>query len=184
MKKQILLLVILFSGTIALGQPSENLNEYKASNGVTYKVGENLKLGYGSGQNGDFVYLTMEGWGYGVSSVGSGNASTEATIKKIKKYSSEKRGTKVLFTLGAGNITNYSLDIEGAINSCEVADCKQNNEVSSTSVKQDRDKDFDKYEKLRQIKALFDDGALTKEEFQKEKNKILNPPKTKDPIFK
>lgn len=44
-----------------------------------------------------------------------------------------------------------------------------NNKTDNTSEK----KDTDKYEKLRELKSLYDDEIITKEEFEKEKEKIL-----------
>ena len=44
-----------------------------------------------------------------------------------------------------------------------------NNKIDNTLEK----KDTDKYERLRKLKSLYDDEIITKEEFEKEKDKIL-----------
>jgi len=45
-------------------QNVKKLNEYKASNGITYKIGDEIKLGKGSNDNGNIVYVTMVGWAH------------------------------------------------------------------------------------------------------------------------
>jgi hypothetical protein len=143
---------------------AQNSDSYKASNGVEYKIGDNIKLGRGSAPNGDFVYLQMGGWAAGSSdtNIGKSYAGLAVTLKKIKKYKF-KGEEKVLFVVGGGNITNYNLNIEDAIATCEVADCKKNEPV----VKED------KYDRLKKLKDLLDQKIITQEEYDKEKTKIL-----------
>ena len=69
-----------------------------------------------------------------------------------------------MFSIGGGNIINYTLDIEGAISSCEIKNCIKDRKDISLN---------DKYDKLAKIKKLFDEGILTKEEYESEKKKIL-----------
>ena len=59
MKKNIASLVFLL---LVINQTfSQKLNEYKASNQITYKIGDTITLGKGSAPNGDFNYLQMGG---------------------------------------------------------------------------------------------------------------------------
>jgi len=163
MKKIIVLLLFVISFS---GNAQEKLNEYKASNGITYKIGDNVTLGRGSGTQGTFVYLKIGGWMAGGSTqIGSAYSGLNVDIKKIKKLK-YKGAEKVMFTVGGGNIVNYSLDIESAISSCEVKDC--NNQSSSVIT------ETDKYDKLKKLKQLLDDGTLTNEEYELEKKKLLN----------
>lgn len=156
-------LYILF--LIAFGVRAQS--EYKASNNVTYHIGDTIKLGRGSGINGDFIYLTMGGWG--ALSEGSNSKSANklyagrgAIIKKIK--STRFHGSdRVQFAVGVGNITNYILAIEDAIATCEVIPCQKDTPSSS-----------DKYDRLKKLKELLDSGAITQEEYDKEKKKILD----------
>jgi hypothetical protein len=161
MKKIILLL--LFVSCFANAQ--EKLKEYKASNGITYKEGDRLTLGRGSGGQGTFVYLKIAGWMVGsATQIGSAYSGLNVDIKKIKKQT-YKGGEKIIFTVGGGNITNYSLEIEEAIASCEVKDC-QNQSIAVVNK-------TDKYDDLKKLKSLLDDGTLSKEEYEVEKKKIL-----------
>lgn len=151
---------------ISYGQTTK-LKEYKASNGITYKVGDKIKMNQGSAGNGNFIYLTMGGILMTANAVANQIPATYAganvLVKKIKHYKRKTLGEKTIFTVGGGNITNYTLDIEGAIATCEVTPCNKN-----TTHKQ-----LDIYDKLKKIKALFDEGILTEKEYEKEKEKLL-----------
>ena len=152
----------------------QNLTTYTASNGVTYNIGDTIKLGRGSATNGDFLYLQIGGWaavagydqrkGTDQNNIGRGYSGLAVTLKKIKQYKM-KGQEKVYFIVGGGNITNYNLMIEDAIAACEVADCKDKKNAET--------KTPDKYDKLKKLKELLDQGALTQEEYDKEKKKIL-----------
>jgi len=155
-------------------QNVKKLNEYKASNGITYKIGDEIKLGKGSNDNGNFVYVTMGGWALAsgeAASLGAGNAGLLVKIKKIKKYN-YKHYKGVYFTVGGGNITNYNLDIENAIATGEVQNSRNKHLAQEKNVTH-----YNKYDELEKIKKLFDQGVLTKEEYETEKQKILNEKK-------
>ena len=173
--KKLLLGVAFFAITFVMAQKVQKLQEYKASNGVVYKVGDNIKLGRGSGANGDFVYVTLGGWGMvaegKVTPLPPSNAGLVVTIKKIKKYD-YKHYKGVYFTIGGGNITNYNLDIENAIATGEIAGPKNKNMAQEKT-----NAAPDKYDELMKIKKLFDQGVLTKEEYEAEKKKILGEKK-------
>lgn len=167
MRVSIVLFLALLCVNSLSAQKTKKIEEYAATNGVTYKVGDEIKLGRGSDTNGRFVYVMMGGWAMSTNPeenrLGAANAGLLVTIKKIKKYN-YKRFKGVYFTVGGGNITNYLLDIENAIATCEIEDC------TSTG---DNTVEVDKYDQLAKLKKLLDEGVLTKEEFELEKKKIL-----------
>ncbi|KZS41870.1 hypothetical protein AWE51_00040 [Aquimarina aggregata] len=171
MKKITFLLIIvsLFISNIGNAQKKvQKLTEYKASNNVTYKVGDRIKMGQGSSADGNFVYLKMAGWMAGSPDavpIGSAYASMELKIKKIKRYN-QKMFKGVYFTIGGGNLVNYNLDIENAISTCEVENCTKKTEAKVVTE--------DKYDQLKKIKKLFDDGILSENEYNTEKTKILS----------
>jgi hypothetical protein len=171
MKKLLLLGIMSFVFVSVNAQKVEKLNEFKASNGVTYKVGDQIKLGRGSGANGAFVYVTIGGWGMvasgKVTPLPPSDAGLIVTIKKIRKYN-YKHYKGVYFTVGGGNITNYNVDIENAIATGEIFDPK-----AKKIAKEKGNAVPDKYDELMKIKKLFDQGVLTKEEYEAEKKKIL-----------
>jgi len=162
----LLFLTVIFS---ANAQKVDNLEEYTASNGVVYKVGDEIKLGRGSGNNGKFVYVTIGGWGGALNTpqdngLPAGSTGLVVTLKKIRKYDS-KRYKKVLFIVGGGNITNYNLDIESAIAECEIEKCKTVSEAPKSA--------DDKFDKLKKLKELYDGGAITEAEYTEQKKKLL-----------
>lgn len=176
--KKILLLATLFVAVLFNAQKISKNETYSASNGITYKVGDTITLGKGSGINGHFEYLQMGGFYNAMAAMG-GNYNQVAAgldrnysgfnvvLKKIKTVKDRRGTNKTYFVVGGGNITNYNLMIEDAIASCEIKDCNnvQKVEVMSSETK---------YDKLKKIKELKDSGVLTEEEFQKEKEKIMN----------
>jgi hypothetical protein len=166
--KKIILLALIAIAHNASAQMQIKLKEYTASNGKTYKIGDVIKLNKGSGPYGEFVYVTVGGWAVSANPednrLGAGNSGLEVTIKKIRKGNT-KRYKVVNFTVGGGNLTNYVMNIEGAIESCEIENCKTN--------KENPDPVPDKYSKLRELKKLLDDGIINQSEFEAEKAKIL-----------
>jgi len=170
MKKiSIIIIALLTLNSLHAQKKREKMTEFTASNGITYKIGDEIKLGRGSDTNGKFVYVNIGGWAVSTNPeqnrLGAGNAGLIVTIKKIIKYN-YKRYKGIYFTVGGGNITNYILDIENAIATCEIENCKKGKELTLAS--------SDKYDKLKKLKELFDNGVLSKEEFDTEKKKILN----------
>ena len=159
MKLITLFLVMLFSVSVFAGQ----MDSYTASNGKTYKIGDTIKLSRGSGQNGNFVYLTLGMMG-SYAQLDHTFTGSDCKIKKIKKNNDER----IIFVVGAGGLSNYELSIEDAIATCEIADCNSNKTAPVTIVNQSS-----KYDELKKLKDLFDSGAITEDEYKKEKEKLL-----------
>ncbi|QDZ64486.1 hypothetical protein EVD20_21280 [Elizabethkingia bruuniana] len=82
---------------------------------------------------------------------------------------SEKNGYVYYVKIGSGLI-NYEVDIENAIKSGEII---LPDEFMPQSQSQNLSNES-KYDKLKKIKELKDSGVLSEEEFQKEKEKIMN----------
>ena len=142
-------------------------DEYKASNGITYREGDKIKIGKGSAPDGTFLWVQV----YGLATTVNGdknannmtraNGSAEYEIKKFKSW----KGKKYL-TLKAGGI-NYLVDIEAGIEACEILPCPEKVLKVESVAKED------KYDKLAKLKKLLDDKAITQEEYDKEKSKIM-----------
>jgi hypothetical protein len=170
MKTPAIIVLFVFFITAAYGQ-----KEYTAINRITYRKGDTVKLGLGSAPNGTFLYLQMGGWGAIMNydsnkgpnqlNIGRGYANTAVIIKKIK--SGRISGVeKHWFVVGGGNITNYNLFIDEAIQACEVVPCQPPNTMEQRPAE-------DKFDKLKKLKALLDDGAITQAEYDDQKKKIL-----------
>ena len=166
--KKLVILICLISFSLN-AQKKDKLTSYTASNGINYKVGDILWLGKGSGVNGQFEYVKIGGWAKKLSStpmkLSYKNENRPFTIKKIFKYRSEK-WKSVHLTLGSDSSTNYTMDLDNAIS---------NGEVRQSIEKRDTDqlKNYDKYDRIAKLKKLLDDGALTKDEYESEKGKLL-----------
>lgn len=169
--------VIIPDGFTAVERKKNDPNRYTASNGITYKVGDTVKLGIGSAPNGNFRYLNIGGWGAvlmynsneGVEQfdIGRGYSGLNVNIKAIRYYKF-KGATKVYFTVGGGNITNYILDIESAIATCEVEPCKNNN-LPTTIIQP-----LSTADEIKKLYELKKEGILTEEEFEQQKQKLLS----------
>lgn len=172
--KRLLLITILIP---AIGF-AQKINKYTATNGVTYHIGDTVRLGAGSGPSGTFMYLQMGGWAAALSydvnkgpdqfNIGREYANTAVVVKKIKT-NKIKGIVKYYFTVGGGNITNYDLVIDDAIQACEVVPCNKNQQTT-TIVQQQPEDNLDK---LKKLKALLDGGAITQDEYAAQKKKLL-----------
>lgn len=163
---------------LSLSLKAQKITQYTAINGVTYHLGDTVRLGRGSSPGGTFMYLQMGGWGAALSyssnggpnqmNIGRGYANTAVIVKKIK--TNKIQGiVKYYFTVGGGNITNYILVIDDAIQACEVMPCQQNS--TETTIIQRSDDNLDK---LKKLKALLDSGAITQAEYDAQKAKLLS----------
>ena len=174
MKKNIILTFLIIT---VFKVSAQKLTEYRAINGITYHIGDTVRLGRGSSPNGTFLYLQMGGWGaafvYDANAgpnqlnIGRAYANTGVIIKKIKT-GNIKGIVKYYFTVGGGNVTNYTLTIDDAIQACEVVPCAS--QAATTTVIQQSDDNLDK---LKKLKALLDSGAITQSEYDAQKKKLL-----------
>lgn len=159
--KKITFILALFVSLESNGQFGiQRKDEYKATNGITYHEGDKVKLGMGSGINGTFAYIKSSGIANNNQPAPSQYFNTTVVVKKLKEYNS-----KTYLAVEAQGMLNYMIDIEGAIASCEIVDCKKNEPTEMKA---------DKYERLKKLKELLDSGAITQEEYDKEKKKILD----------
>jgi hypothetical protein len=170
---KLFLFVFLLLPFYSFGQfGGAKLDSYKASNGKTYNAGDTIKMGRGSDPDGYFRYLAVGGYAKFLQS-GYADAATDkklsgnlAVIKKIhqKKVNGSN---KIIFAVRFDkNDSNYDLYIEDAIGTCEVADCKQPGTPPAV----------DKFDQLKKLKSLLDNGTLTQAEFDAQKKKILDQP--------
>jgi len=156
-----IIIVFLLSPILAFVQ--KQLPEYKASNNVTYHPGDTVMLGMGSATNGNFMYVQVAGFAQSSNqdqnNLPRGFSGRNAVIRNINSVR-HQGSDKVYFLVGLGLRTNYYLVIEDAIATCEIP-CNE------------KDQPDDKYDQLKKLKALLDDGAIAQEEYDKEKTKLL-----------
>lgn len=173
--KQIVIAGILC--LFAISGIAQKKTEYAASNGITYHIGDTVKLARGSDPKGNFMYVQTGGWAKSLTyQSGKGAeqydldrnfAGRGAVIKKIRNEKSNG-ADRIVFTVGLGNISNYDMYIEDAIATCEIADCKKNAATASTAPAPSAADELAKYKKL------LDAGAITKAEYEAKKKKLLD----------
>lgn len=149
-------------------------SEYKASNGKTYHVGDTVKVALGSMADGNFKYIQASQPSF-LPPRRNGNdlsarkdfARTNAVIKKIKAGSRlTDNGNKVILVVNGNGLINYDIWIEEAIAACEVTPCGTPSSMNALPAASVADE-------LLKLKNLLDAGALTQDEFNAQKKKVL-----------
>jgi len=149
-------------------------NEYKASNGKTYHIGDTIKVALGSMPDGNFKYITASQPAF-LPPRRNGNdlnarkdfAHANAVIKKIKTGSRlTDSGNKIILVVNGSGLINFDVWIEEAIAACEVTPCATTTSTASAQPASVADE-------LTKLKKLLDAGALTQDEFNAQKKKLL-----------
>lgn len=123
---RLFILACLLGLSITKGFTQQKLLKYTAGNGLTYGIGQMLRLSQGSGSTGQFNAIY-----WGTMALGEGRTKAEVskyglTIKEILKGDGFG-GSRVLFTMeqnSDGFTSTYTLDIEKAIDLCEIRPCR------------------------------------------------------------
>jgi len=149
--------IILFYLLVSLSVFSQS--QYKTAQGFTYKIGDTIQIGQPI-----LISLSTGHWKTIFSKKGKNLTNNNlinksVVIKKIEVIDSITRFNFRIFS------SDFYVNIDEALAKGEViVDPKKQKEISLND---------DKYDKLKKIKDLYDSGALTKEEFESEKIKIL-----------
>lgn len=155
---------------------AQDIKQYKASNGVTYRINDTVHLGKGSNSNGSFMFVQDRGLGFtlpgpqGRSAGGRGlpkDMSNGGVIIKSIKKTTENNLEKYVFMVNGGGPLRFSLFIDDAISVCEVTPCKQSSSGSPVPVASVADE-------IKKLKQLMDSGAITKDEYESRKKKLLD----------
>jgi hypothetical protein len=173
--KRILLVVALLIPFLTKAQGifgGTTVNEYKASNGVTYKVGDTVKLGRGTKADGSFLYLEDRGLipnpRASARTLPKEFANATATLKSIRKM--KINGVeKYLFSVNPGGPMRYSVFIDDAIEACEVKPCKATDDTKTSVAPTGSIAD-----EIKKLKGLLDSGAITQAEYDAQKKKLLS----------
>jgi hypothetical protein len=183
MKKTVLLFTVSFFGMCySQTNPVFENDTLKTSTGFKVYEGLDLKIGTGSMNDGDFKFIRTnasslfnysstagyQGLANQANSFKRSNSGLSFKVKKVMPRGNKKNGFVYYAKIGNGMI-NYEIDLENAIRSGEILvpeefmpKQKSENQNSET-----------KYDQLRKIKELKDSGVLSEEEYQKEKDKIM-----------
>jgi len=135
----------------------------------TFHKGDTLKVGLGSDPNGDFKFIYQPAndlLGTDQVNFPKMYASTRLIVKYFKEWESHKFGLKQFTVVGFPS-RNGVVELEAAIEAGEIIvpnfKPKQLNQVPQFSVA----------DELTKLKRLFDDGVLTKDEYESQKKKLL-----------
>lgn len=141
------------------------LSEYKASNGITYRLRDTVRLGRGTAAKGEFLYIEERGMPMpGRTHYLSKGYTNGGVIIKSIKTTRVSGVEKYLFIVETDALFNFSLYIDDAILACEVTPCAQTTPKQTASIA----------DELKKLKELLDSGALTQAEFDAQKKKLLN----------
>ena len=135
-------------------------------------VGEQIKLGTGTMPDGSFKYIRVSrkspfnnGHTFDASLERS-NSGHSFKIAKVTDHGSKKTGYTYYALISLG-LMRYEIDVENAIAAGEIVLPNEFRKATSTATGSTADE-------LIKLKKLLDDGVITKEEFEKQKNKLLN----------
>lgn len=148
-----------------------------STSGFKIVAGDDIKLGAGSLPNGDFKYISISAASWAVLmdpshkpiQIGRRYSGLKLHVKKFRKDGNKKRGYVYYLIVGGGNIANYDCDIENAIVSGEVVVPEEFRPKSGTAIQVTPTS----ADELKKLKDLLDSGALTKDEYDSAKKKIL-----------
>lgn len=178
--KKLILLAALLSPLLTKAQ---DIKEYTATNGITYHINDTVRLGKGANSNGSFAYIEDRG-ALGFINVpnpqGRSNgrslpkefARGAVIIKSIRKIKANNQDKYIFAVSGAGPF-RLSLSIDDAIWACEVTPCKDNAVVGNSAIAPATPV-ASVADEIKKLKELLDSGAITKEEFEKRKKKLLD----------
>jgi hypothetical protein len=169
--KRLILIVALFTPFLTKAQGlfgGTSVTEYKASNGVTYHVGDTVRLGRGTKQDGSFLYFEDHGLipnPRSTRTLPKDFANSAAILKSIRKI--KVNGVdKYMFSVNPGGPMRYTVFIDDAIEACEVKPCKTADTAAPASAGSVADE-------IKKLKALLDSGAITQKEYDAQKKKLL-----------
>jgi hypothetical protein len=154
-----------------------------------YKIVEkqDIKIGTGSMPNGDFKFIRTNSaslFAYH-SNTGYNGLANQANsfprsqsgltykIKRLEKRGNKKHGYVYYAVIGSG-LVNYEMDVENAIASGELSvpdEFKPKPKTATTIVEVKQQ--ISVADELAKLKKLYDDGVLTKEEYEAQKKKLL-----------
>ena len=142
------------------------------------RAGDTLQLGRGSMPDKRFAFVYESLTSFTSSANGQKNYLTSAMagqrvfLKELFEYGTKRTGYTMIAKVGTGNIVNYWVEIENALESGELSmptQFKGNSQAPGSSSGTGSVAD-----ELKKLKELLDAGALTQAEFDAQKKKLLN----------
>jgi hypothetical protein len=170
--KKILLLIFIIIPFLSNAQIGGS--KIKGPLTIKYGVfheGDTLKVGYGTNPNGDFkfIYTPPNGfWGTPQQSLPKGLGGSQVVIKFFKKLESDRTGIKYWTVINVGGLANTIVELEPAIESGEIVIPGYDPKQINAPVQK-----IDVADQIGKLKKLLDAGAITQEEYDAQKKKLL-----------
>lgn len=197
MKKALFVIsIVLFSNATFAQVTKETLQEeisfksanskikesgYQFANGWTLRVGDTIHFGKGTLPNHAFTFiyeaplsiLGTEGTGNdqlnGLNSLKAGEAN-KGIIKRFDMEGTTKGGFTGIAVVGIGFTTRYYVELEDALDGGEIiAPAQYRNNPQAEG----ENKEISLSDKLKKWKDLLDSGAITQDEYNVQKKKLL-----------
>ena len=143
-------------------------------------AGQDLKIGSGSAPDGDFKYISISqtslmygtsdnrSMANGYNSLSRQNAHHAFKVVRIDERGNKKHGFYYYPIINVG-ATRFQVDIDDAIASGEIViPVEFKKQQTAAAVPQE-----DVYDKLTKLKKLLDDSAITQQEYDAQKKKLL-----------
>lgn len=140
-------------------KPKNSFSQYITKDGATFKKGDTIRIGKGSGVNGAFVYITAQNWEAKMYNPDARITDTRAIIENLFIMGNKKQGWGVIVK------TKGSLQQDALFFSIETA--LTNGEVKSLGMSSD-----EALTELKKCKDKLDLGLITPEEFAKKKAEL------------
>lgn len=180
MKRLFTLLFLLIATAPAFSQ----IDTFSTSTGYKYWEGKTIQLGTGSMQDGDYKYIRisatslMQYMGTDRAAVNSANSMPASAngqffkIIRVDSRGSKKHGYVDYAILNSG-ITKYQVDVERAIATGEL-DVPMQFLPANKQVAPSLPASVSPADELAKFKKLLDEGAITQDEYDQQKKKLLN----------
>lgn len=151
---------------------------YTMENGWTIKVGDTLKLGTGTLPTRQFAYIYENPLSMGniydkEKHYLPSNSSKYAIVKEIFPYGTKKHGFTITAKVGVGEMVNYWIELDNAVAVNELIAPDAYAKKTATPAAAAAAPATSKADELKKWKDLLDAGAITKEEYEAQKKKIL-----------
>lgn len=165
------ILAALFTSCTIHVQARE-LDSVKLTTGWVIYPGDTLRIGRGTMADRSFAYIGTNPNVFSTVPIplGSGYAGLNLYVKRIKEVRL-KGAKKIELVVGGGNIVNYRVQIEQAIETGEIIPPARYQSIGTKSVAVQPASVADE---LLKLKKLLDDGILTQPEYDAQKKKLLS----------
>ena len=186
MKKIILLLTLCISFFVVGQETTFDGDTLFLKDGGSITVGEDLKLGKGTKDNGYFRYIEVNSasmmrttnnnnWGVqDANAMSSQYNDLKGKVIRIQERGNRRTGKKWYAVIGVGEARRYQVDIENALIYGEIIVEGNTLNQSSNSLTTTENNTPSKADELLKLKSLLDDGLINEEEFEEMKIEVLN----------